>query len=172
MKSTPSNIPVRVLKAKIMLALQELYHKDKYLLNEDVNERSVSYRLAMYLQNEFKDWAVDCEYNRNVLETDLIKRLSSPHLIGETATTTDLRATTVYPDIIIHHRGTDNNLIVIEIKKHPSSTYLDNKDRVKLKGYRDELHYKYGLFLKLYRDYRTTLKYLQTNLVINNDKHL
>ena len=58
------------------------------------------------------------------------------------------------------------------MKKHPSSTYLDNKDRIKLEGYRDELQYKYGLFLKLYKDYKTTLKYLQTNLLINNSRDL
>ncbi len=172
MKRTPRNITVRVLEEKIKSAILKLYDEDKYLLNENVNERSISYRLAMYLQTEFNDWDVDCEYNRNIRESDLIKRLSHSCLIGETTNTADLRATTVYPDIIIHHRGTDDNLIVIEMKKHPSSTYLDNKDKIKLKGYRDELHYKYGLFLKLYKDYKTTLKHLQTNLLINNVRDL
>lgn len=167
MKKNPKSISASILEDKIISAVLKLYEKDKYLLDENVNERSISHRLAGYLQSEFKEWDVDCEYNRNVQGTDLIKRLSCSYLIGETASTSDLSAKTVYPDIIIHQRGTEDNLIVIEMKKNSSSTDLDNKDRRKLQSYIDELHYKYGLFLKLYKDTKTTLKYLQTNLLIN-----
>ena len=39
----------------------------------DANERSLTHKLAEYLQCEFPDWHVDCEYNRHGLD---VKRLA------------------------------------------------------------------------------------------------
>ncbi|MFB6307577.1 MAG: hypothetical protein ABEH43_11455 [Flavobacteriales bacterium] len=60
----------------------------------------------------------------------------------------------VYPDIIIHTRGTGDNLCIIEVKKS-SSSVNDEYDRFKLEKYteiRDEetrLWYQLGIFLKI-----------------------
>lgn len=56
----------------------------------------------------------------------------------------EIKATTVFPDIIIHHRGDDeNNLLVLEIKK---IGYLDDElkyDAQKLTAFRSDLKYKH-----------------------------
>ena len=52
-------------------ALGELYEKDHYLLEHDVHERTIVFRLGHYLQNlmdatgEFQNFNLDFEYNRN-----------------------------------------------------------------------------------------------------------
>ena len=60
----------------------------------------------------------------------------------------------VYPDIIVHRRGTNCNLCIIEVKKSKSTTSSDY-DKIKLKVYTDldkstdnELKYQIGLFIK------------------------
>ena len=125
-------------------ALKRLLENDAYLLEKDVNERSISHRLAMYLQQLFGDWHVDCEYNK---DHDDPKKLNFSH--GQSTTkTNDTNAKTVYPDIIIHHRGTAENLVVIEIKKTTNSdgTTFDIK---KLKAFKEELCYRFSVSLIL-----------------------
>ena len=60
------------VKRAVSNALNELLKLDFYLLTTNINERSISHRLAVYLQLQFPDWDVDCEYNRN---HDDVKRL-------------------------------------------------------------------------------------------------
>jgi len=68
-------------------------------------------------------------------EIDLLEEISSE--------------TSVYPDIIIHKRGTNHyNLLAIEIKKINNGNSDFKKDIDKLKAYiQQELKYSYGLFL-------------------------
>ncbi len=122
-------------------AINRLIEYDGYLLRKDANERSISHRLAMYLQELFNAWDVDCEYNRNL---DQVKTLQLPkRLIGWD----DTDARTVYPDIIIHHRGTEENLLVIEIKK-TTSAEGNSFDKRKLSAFKDELGYHYAVALR------------------------
>ncbi len=136
----------QVVKDKVRNAIQRLLDHDRFLLEKDVNERSISHRLAMYLQNEFGDeWDVDCEYNRN---HEVKKELT---VLPRQIETDDTTATTVFPDIIVHHRDTDDNLLVIEMKK---STNLQRRakkfDLDKLRAFRQEkYHYQYALYLQL-----------------------
>jgi len=53
------------VKRKVRAATELLIRKDAHLLKIDVNERSITHRLALHLQDAFKGWDVDCEYNRN-----------------------------------------------------------------------------------------------------------
>ncbi len=122
-------------------AISRLCEEDRFLLENDVNERSISHKLAEYLQERFSDWHVDCEYNRN---HDLVKRLN----VGPPdPSTEDTQGRTVYPDIVVHRRNTDANLLVIEIKK---STNVDERrfDMEKLRLYIAELGYRYGAFVE------------------------
>ena len=59
------------------------------------------------------------------------------------------RSQNVFPDIIIHIRGTNNNLLAIEIKKD-SNREIKDKDIKKLKAYCEDenLQYSHGLFIK------------------------
>jgi hypothetical protein len=130
------------IEKKLNQALDCLLEADSYLLKNDVNERSISHRLAMYLQLFFPDWDVDCEYNRDGND---IKTLKIP---SESNNWNDTDAKTVYPDIIIHHRGKADNLLAIEIKK-TTSTINDEFDHVKLQAFKQELHYQHAVALRL-----------------------
>ena len=125
----------------ILQVLNRLMEADQYLLEIDVNERSITHRLAIYLQEIFDDWHVDCEYNRDGNDP---KELYFPSDPGDVA---DTDARTVFPDIIIHERGTGNNYVVIEVKKS-TSVVGGEWDREKLTRYRNQLGYRFALFVE------------------------
>lgn len=136
------------LQRKVKAAIDRLLNWDAYLLEQDVNERSISHKLASYLQNEVGDeWHVDCEYNRN---HDVAKRLVSLPVYRELIEIGDTRAKTVFPDIIIHHRGTNkDNLLVIEMKKTPVGQEAKEFDLAKLKAFKAQYSYQHTLYLQL-----------------------
>ena len=129
------------IEVKIHQAINELLIQDSPLLQFDVNERTISHQLAIHIKREFSNWDVDCEYNRN---HDDIKRLRLPR---EKVASDDTFAQTVFPDVIIHRRGTDDNLIVIEIKKS-SNPQSSDRDFLKLNEFKKQLGYKYAVFVK------------------------
>ena len=90
-------------------AINELLRNDAHLLITDNSERAIANRLGRYLENNFPEWDVDCEYNRN---GDAVKRLIYAVEPNGNASERD-----VIPDIIVHHRGTDENLIAFELKR-------------------------------------------------------
>lgn len=146
------------IEAALNSAISHLYTKDSFLVNEDVNERSISHRLAVYLQEEVNDleqgWDVDCEYNRiGVSEIEgeyLTKRMNLPPRTD--VASDDVTAKTVFPDINIHHRGKEgpeNNLLVIEMKKNSSE---DGYDFEKLSQYGSELDYQWGVYINITAD--------------------
>ena len=118
-------------------ALQRLVDEDADLFTVDINERSITHRLAVHLTPLFPEWDVDCEYNRNGHEP---KRLD----FGvQTVETGDVDAKTVYPDVIVHRRGTDHNLLVVEAKKANNAGGTD-RDIRKLEAFVRELGYQYA----------------------------
>jgi len=136
-----------IVQDKLNSAIERLMYLDSYLLKMDTSERSITHKLAIYIQEEFKNWDVDCEYNRVPHETTLKKTIRRAY---KKRLDDDMKKL-VYPDIIVHHRGTDDNLLVIEFKKSTSTTD-DDFDYVKLKAYREQLNYKYAVFVKLYTE--------------------
>ncbi len=122
-------------------ALSCLFREDRKLFEINVNERSITHRLALYLRNLYEDWDVDCEYNRDKGEP---KELEIPELKPDNK---DTDAQTVFPDIIIHKRDSKENYLVIEAKK-TSSTASKDTDIIKLKAFRKQLEYKYALFIE------------------------
>lgn len=127
--------------ANVIVALRALIEHDAYLLECNANERSIAHRFAMYLQTQFPDWHVDCEYNRDGVDPKRIGHL------GLDPDAEDTEGQTVFPDIIVHRRGTDENHLVIEIKK-TSSAIDRNIDRQKLQGYMRDLTYRFALFIE------------------------
>jgi len=127
---------------RILEAANHLLKDDSYLFTCDLNERSITHKFAEHLQREFPDWEVDCEYNRDHHEP---KRLDLPprHDISSD----DLDAKTVSPDIIIHKRGTNKNLIVIEVKKS-SNPESDEWDLRKLAAFKGQLGYQLAIFFR------------------------
>ncbi|OPY73399.1 MAG: hypothetical protein A4E62_00524 [Syntrophorhabdus sp. PtaU1.Bin002] len=112
------------------------------ILQLDINERTISHRLAIYPEPHFPGWNVDCEYNR---DHDDVKRLD---IKRRNVTSDDTQATTVFPDIIVHRRGTDQNLLVIEMKK-TTSLEGDDYDYGKLLAFKKHLGYSFAIFLKV-----------------------
>lgn len=142
-------------KKRLNLALRTLYEQDKELLDRhfNINERSVTHRLALHLTPVFPEWDIDCEYNRMVekngtfTENDYWTKtleLSPPH--GVTAE--DDEAITVYPDIIIHKRKTKANLAIIEVKMKWKNAKKEF-DLEKLQAYHDQLHYQFAIYIEL-----------------------
>jgi hypothetical protein len=139
------------------IALQRLTTDDRTLFTHDANERSICFRLGLYLQEEFPDFTVDCEYNRNHDDPDYAKRLFDDELnkLADEARGRPLKRGTdflfVFPDIIVHRRDTPDNLLVIETKK-TTSTVSDRFDRRKLVVYREALKYRFAKFLRFRTD--------------------
>jgi hypothetical protein len=129
-------------------ALESVVKEDTDLLRYDVNERSITHRLAVYLEEEVNGkWDVDAEYNR-VGEDEVSKAVPMEYLkskIPDDVDPEDLDAKTVYPDIIVHNRGGRyENLLVIEAKKSGRS---GEYDREKITAYKEELRYEHGVFV-------------------------
>ncbi len=134
----------------VMAALNCLLQKDGYLLEVDANERSISHRFAMYLQEQLPDYHIDCEYNRDGVE---------PKRIGHLDLHPDIEDTdgkTVFPDIIAHTRNTKKNYLVIEIKK-TTSRVDRNIDRQKLSAYKRDLNYQFALFIEFATDRQASI---------------
>ena len=122
--------------SKIHEAYSQLLVRDGHLLTANANERSITHKLAEYMQLQFPEWNVDCEYNRDGIDPKklitFVKNIKSDN--------TD--AVSVFPDIIVHLRGTNNNLLVIEAKK--SNYSGKDRDGEKLKAFKKDLGYKYA----------------------------
>ena len=148
------------IKEKVIIAIQCFYANDAYLIDKNVHERALTFRLGMYLQILFSSWDVDCEYNKNI-ETFRNNKLFHTRCEqnGECSTCSDRRACSVFPDIIIYKRGTSQNLLIIEAKCNGTVSQIA-EDKEKLQAYLDEptLHYQYGLFINFQETLEKTLK--------------
>ena len=127
-------------------AKNEFLEKEKTIIKNDTNERTLTQRLAFYLELQlrknikYENYSVDCEYNRK--EED-IKRLK----FGKN---TDKKE--IYPDIIVHQRKIKKNLIAIEMKKTTSRNTDKIKDIEKLEALTDrknDYHYTLGIYFEL-----------------------
>jgi hypothetical protein len=59
----------------------------------------------------------------------------------------DIEAKTIYPDIIVHHRLKNENLLVIEMKKEGGNTTKDIKKLIAFTDPQKSYSYYYGLLL-------------------------
>ena len=134
------------------------------------SERALTYRIAFYLECALREMGlvtdygpvfVDVEYNRHIgdektLAGDDQERIQA---IVKQARQKDLQPDddgfcvfSIAPDIIVHVRGQDINLMVIEIKKH-SNKETGKYDRLKLELFtRTRTHergfgYRHGVWI-------------------------
>lgn len=134
-------------------AIKEFYAKDEYLIQERVNERTCVARIAHYLQNmldkdeAWRDLKADCEYNRQVSEEESANNCACEEEKYEMET--------IYPDLIIHHRGyNDKNLLVVEFKHACNDSEKNRKkdiDKMKDMINDPQKHYKMGVYACLDR---------------------
>jgi hypothetical protein len=125
------------VSAIVERALDLLVAEQITLLDLDVTERALSHYFAIYIMGQVDaSYNVDVEYNRH---HDDPKRLN---LTPRTASDCELQATTVFPDIIVHKRNSDDhNLLVLEVKKLGGDLQYD---RTKLEAFRRELGYRHA----------------------------
>lgn len=192
----------------IKIGLRMLTVNDKYLLERDINERSITHKLAEHCTPLFASWDVDCEFNKNLTgpkkinidPSDFLKRMAdfldavssrdsissdysflreahveleevqrlrdelrNPNnliydeeldlitfVLNETNGKKISKA--IFPDIIVHKRGTKENLLVIEVKKSTNTLRAARLyDLVKLHVLVSdpEYAYKYAYFIDI-----------------------
>lgn len=141
-RGNPSRDAVGTSRRK---ALAGLFKDDAYLLQVGAKEGSITNHFARHLGEEFPEWHVDVEYNRDLVD---VKRLPIP---PREPGASDIEAVTVYPDIIVHRRGTDDNLLVVEVKKTQAGKH--DFDRQKLRYFTspppDGFGYRFGVLVNL-----------------------
>jgi len=137
------------VRTRLEQAIVTLRRVDADLFAAGASERSLTHRLACHLTALFPDWHVDCEYNRR--HTGPKRLLHLRELFrNKRIEPDDDDGPTVFPDVIVHHRGAKNNLLVVEAKKHSSPD--QERDREKLKRYLldPRLRYRFGAFVLFY----------------------
>lgn len=164
-KSMPlQEYDINIIKQKFISALDVLVRNEKQLIQNDINERTLAHRLAIYLESEFPGYNVDIEYNRNVeigehepkyiwnvkegFENAYKRAIQAHADIKEF-----IEQITTYPDIIVHERGTNShNLLVIEIKKNNNKTdwEIDKTKLIAFTKLDEGYKYKLGIHLVLY----------------------
>lgn len=133
--------PFEDVRSRVEEALRCFYLNDSCLVHIGAHERSMTFRLGMYLQLFFSGWDVDCEYNRK-----------------GTRPKTNSKNRKVLPDVIIHHRNTPENLLAIEAKPpHASQDKIDG-DKKKIVEYVEHkpLRYRFGLFIEFKDNFEDT----------------
>jgi hypothetical protein len=114
---------------KLVVALQEFYVEEAFLLEKDLGERALTHRLAVHLEKHYPGWQVDCEYNRLGERT-----LRLPH--GTIVSTDDALGKSIFPDIVVHQREIPNNLLAVEVRKASNHQPIEH-DQQKLKAMTD-----------------------------------
>jgi hypothetical protein len=127
---------------KVVRALGEFYAREAYLFEKDLGERTLTHRLAVYLERQFPGWQVDCDYDRLGERT-----LRMPK--GSIVSTDDHLGKSIYPDIVVHRRAVPDNLLAIEVRK-ASNHQPPEHDQHKLRALTDPyLWFAYGLGVHL-----------------------
>lgn len=131
------------------MSLSDLEKYDLIFLDSkyDINERTVTHKLAIYIEKHLKkkfDIDVDIEYNRMCSGEDIgeaVSKIIDYENSGE-------GSSFVYPDIIVHKRNTNFNIAVIEVKM----AWKSRKKKIdydKIKAYMEQLNYQYGIFIEI-----------------------
>jgi len=152
--------PEEEIRKRVKIALGVLRKNDSFLLESDANERSIAHKLAEYLQKQFPDWNVDCEYNRKGIETK--------NLPGIKECEEDRKREIVYPDIIVHERNTKHNLVVMELKKNDLQYQCDIKKLELFTDTKGEFGYTLGLLIQ-FGDSRLELKWFKDGKEIDSE---
>ncbi len=128
------------IKDKVQNALNTFYKNDSFLLENNLCEKCLVHRLAIYLENErFPGYFIDCGYNKSFFEKKSVPKIAA-NLNGN------------YIDIIITKRDDNyiHNLICFEIKRwnnyHGRKKDIENLE-ILTKG--DRFGYSYGFYIIL-----------------------
>ena len=157
------------VRCAIVSALCQLSLNENHLILANAHERSVSHHLAKYLESFFPEYDVDVEYNRVGLDSKTISD-KCKRSISEEADNKDCTEQSesedhkqyVYPDIIVHRRGTNDNIIAIELKVNSNDQTKIETDKCKLKLYKAELNYQHVVFININTNVtRSTVEFIK-----------
>ena len=165
---------LKKLNQILEIALNNLYASDAEILENNANERSMSFRLGIYLSNEitkkeFADFinnsnserqeleyklSVDSEYNRSSEETKKLNLLKFQDKVGMELPHPQWDEVSIFPDLIVHSRMNDfANILAIEIKKQSNRNLAEWEfDRLKLQHLtspEQRYQYDFGAFIVL-----------------------
>ena len=127
------------IKRRILQCVEKFYKNDFDLLERNNYEVTISCKFAQYLFVEFKEFDVDCEYDKHIDQEKYNSELNK----------------NIRPDILIHKRGSDKkNLVYIEIKTdHNRDSRTFDIEKIKSVTKQDsEFKYRLGLFMDFNKD--------------------
>lgn len=137
---TEPALPLQDMDEVLQEALRQLFERERAILENDVNERTICAALAEILRPFFPRHSVHAEYNRRGI---VPKEIGLPDADG------NLIRNRVFPDIIVHQPGHDReNLLVIEVKKTTNNA-TDEADRIKLLEMRQQIGYRFAAFIRI-----------------------
>lgn len=134
------------LESALARAISRAYSEDRLLFGDGTkSERSIVFHVGRYLAEIVDSWpghlVVDAEYGRWYPEEGSVvqKRLGDGP---------------VTPDLIVHERGTRENLLVIEAKVCPTRWSEQADDFVKLGNFmtHESFLYRHAVYLEFHRD--------------------
>jgi len=133
---------IQEMQSRINQALKKLYDEDSCLIINNTSERAITHKLAIYIQELFPEWHVDCEYNRK--DQHLPKAL--------------LKKKVTFPDIIIHQRNSRVNLLVVEAESIHNEHPHGIEDKKKIEAYITDQDYQYcyGLWIRFQDEFAKT----------------
>lgn len=133
------------VKAAIGTAIRCVATENPVLDFLAVHERSTAHRLAVHMEPLFgPKWNVDCEYDRH----GFVRKT----LAGIADCDDQRRTDNIVPDIIVHHRGAagvNNNLLVVELKKHADYDRCDCMKLELLTSLAGHYQYQLGLYINI-----------------------
>ncbi|UCG76652.1 MAG: hypothetical protein JSV95_04985 [Gemmatimonadota bacterium] len=141
----------REVRSRVETALRQLSVLDRHLLAHDANERALRHRFAVHIERHFDHWDVDCEYDLFTADPARLTELERGLVIAVIGKplARDTFGLSVFPDIIVHHRKTDDNLLAIEVRKSTSPIPIE-VDRAKLALWKEEpLAFRYACLVRL-----------------------
>jgi hypothetical protein len=129
---------------KVVAALGEFYARETWLLEHDLGERTLTHRVAVYLEKQYEGWEVDCNYDRLGERTLRLPK-------GSIVSTDDRLGKSIFPDIVVHRRSVPENLLAIEVRKATNHQPPEH-DQHKLRALTDPhlwFAYRIGVYLVL-----------------------
>lgn len=147
-------------------AIAAFNEKEEYLIRNDLSERCICARFAIYLDREiqnsnFSDYVVDVEYNRGC------------H--GKEYAIKQLRGKNIVVDLIVHKRsyhdlyGFDNPICIEMKKAYLNPDLSDDKQRlIELTDLSGRFQYKAGYMIVAFADYQEEKYGLQIDTAFYN----
>lgn len=137
-----------LILALVTSAISSFNKKERYLLENDLCERCICARFAMYIESTlprspFKGYTTDVEYDRGMGGNDYGKK--------------KIFSSDAYLDLIVHKRGYDDivgydNLFAIEMKKQGNSFEGDNERLQYLVENENGFCYRAGFAIRIVSD--------------------